>query len=292
MLKWMRLAGCIQISYGIESGSEKIRQSLNKPVSTRQVHHAFALTRRYGIMARAYFIYGCPGETDETVSETLELIREIQPLSTIFYLLDLFPGTALYEDFKKRTGTSDDIWMERIEDILYFQTDPALDPQQILAWGDALRKEFYRRLPDFVDSVDLIDDRDLYLCHADFLSRLGMTCSHGDYAQHTDIPRKEETAELLFRRALSYAPVHRAYLGLGILLQRKGATAKSVELLREATERYPNSDDLHTCLGISYMNLGQYRDALSSFKRLIHAEPASDYITECERLLDKHQSDD
>jgi len=142
MLKWMRMAGCIQISYGIESGSEKIRRNLNKPVSTEQVRNAFALTRRYGIMARAYFIYGCPGETDDTIAETLALIRQIQPLSAIFYLLAIFPGTALYEDFKKRTGTSDDIWMDRIEDILYFQTDPALGQNKILIWGDTLRKNF------------------------------------------------------------------------------------------------------------------------------------------------------
>ncbi|CAB5114250.1 hypothetical protein D3OALGA1CA_2164 [Olavius algarvensis associated proteobacterium Delta 3] len=287
VLKWMRMAGCIQISYGIESGSEKIRRNLNKSVSIDQVRHAFALTRRFGIMARAYFIYGCPGETDETIAETLELIRNIQPLSAIFYLLDIFPGTALYDDYIQRTGASDDIWMERIEDILYFQTDPALDREKILSWGDTLRHEFFRRLPDFAGDIDLTDDPDLVPFHADFLSRMGMTFSHGDYAQHPDIPRKEQTAEHLFRRALSYAPVHRAYLGLGVLLQKRGAAAESVALLREATDRYPKSDELQTCLGISYMNLGRFRDALSCFGKLIRPEPAAEYIAECQRHLNK-----
>ena len=118
----MRKAGCIQISYGVESGSEKIRGRLNKNIDKGEIKKAFELTRKYGILARAYFIYGCPEETWDTIKETLDLIEEIEPLSIIFYILDIFPGTALYEDFIKRTDSNDDVWLERIEDILYFET--------------------------------------------------------------------------------------------------------------------------------------------------------------------------
>ena len=91
ILHWMRKAGCIQISYGVESGSEKIRKGLNKRIRNEQVKRAFALTTRYGILARAYIIYACPGESPETISETEELIREIKPLSVLFYVLRIFP---------------------------------------------------------------------------------------------------------------------------------------------------------------------------------------------------------
>ena len=60
VLYWMRKAGCIQISYGVESGSEKIRKFLLKNISSEKIQSAFALTQKYGIMARAYFIYGAP----------------------------------------------------------------------------------------------------------------------------------------------------------------------------------------------------------------------------------------
>ena len=63
VLFWMRKAGCTQISYGVESGSEKIRKLLNKNIQTDQIKKAFSLTTRYGILSRAYFIYGCQGET-------------------------------------------------------------------------------------------------------------------------------------------------------------------------------------------------------------------------------------
>ena len=56
ILYWMRKAGCVQISYGVESGSEKIRNFLQKKINTDNILNAFTMTQRYGIMARAYFI--------------------------------------------------------------------------------------------------------------------------------------------------------------------------------------------------------------------------------------------
>ncbi len=94
MFYWMRKAGCIQISYGVESGSEKIRAVMNKNIKTEDIKRAFALTARYGIVARAYFIYGAPGESRETIQESIDLIHQIKPLIVIFYPLALFPGTA------------------------------------------------------------------------------------------------------------------------------------------------------------------------------------------------------
>jgi radical SAM superfamily enzyme YgiQ (UPF0313 family) len=222
VLFWMRKAGCLQISYGIESGSEKIREALNKQIKTGHIKKAFALTTKYGILARAYFIYGSPGETWATIQETIDLMDEIKPLSAVFYILDIFPGTELYERLKKSSGITDDIWLQKIEGILYADTDPALSDELILAFGKRLREEFHGNLHRFAQSLRLIERKDLSQEHADFCSRLGMTFSHGDYAQLDSVREKEETAESLFRRSLEYAPNQRAYLGLGIIKQRKG----------------------------------------------------------------------
>ena len=181
VLAWMRRAGCIQISYGVESGSETIRRRLNKTVSATRIRRAFALTQRYGILARAYFIYGCPGETRATIQETIDLMLEIKPLGAIFYILDLFPGTALYADMQRRLNCTDDIWLERVEDIMYFETDPNLSPDRILEFGRDLRESFYRNLPGFAEDLDPVDEREFYPLHADFFSRLAMTFDQGDY---------------------------------------------------------------------------------------------------------------
>jgi len=292
MLYWMRRAGCIQISYGVESGSERIRRVLGKDIKTGEINRAFSLTTAYGILARAYFIYGCPGECEETIQETLDLIDAIRPLSAIFYILDLFPGTALYEAYEKRSGVTDDIWLERIEDIMYFETDPSLGQEGVLRFGERLRGRFHRSLPRFAEAVELKDDPELYPTHADFLSRLAMTFSHGDYAAVEQIPGKDAVARRLYERALRYYPDHRAYLGLGIMLQKAGEFERSVDVLSEGRARYPASVTLAVCLAVNYMNLRAYSRALEHLLPFEDSSDALPHIVNCYQALGDREKRD
>jgi len=285
VLYWMRKAGCIQISYGVESGSEKIRKILNKNIKTDQIKKAFALTPRYGIMARAYFIYGCQGESWDTIQDTIDLIHKIKPLSIIFYILDIFPGTALYSDFKKRCKITDDIWLKRIEDIIYFQSDPDLSQDMILAFGQKLRMNYYENLAGFTDDIEVIDDKELYELHADFFSRLGMTFDYGDYANIEAIKDKDRVAERLYKKSLDYHPDQRSFLGLGIIKQKMGEYIQSAKILSEGVEHFPESEQLNICLGISYLNLREYNKALPYFLKFKDSKEANYYITACNEAL-------
>jgi len=285
MLFWMRRAGCIQISYGVESGSVKIRKALGKPVKTEQIKRAFALTTRYGILSRAYFIYGAPGETWQTIQETVDLMDEIKPLGSIFYILDIFPGTKLYSETKKKQGITEDIWLKKMEGIMYFETDPSMNDELILAFGKKLRTAFYERVHSYAEGIELVDRRDLYPWHADFCSRLGMTFSHGDYSRVQKVRQKLETAEKLFRKALGYSPDHRAYLGLGMIEQRKRKFKESIRILEEGLRHWPESEDLTLCLGIDYMNLGDFKTALGYFSKFPQSKTAIQYKEECVKAL-------
>ncbi|OPX38265.1 MAG: B12-binding domain-containing radical SAM protein [Deltaproteobacteria bacterium] len=285
ILSWMRKAGCVQVSYGVESGSENIRNFLNKKIRTSDIEKAFTCTTRMGIMARAYFIYGNRGESSETIQETIDLMLKIKPLSVIFYILDIFPGTALYENYKRASGATDDIWLGKIEDIMYFETDEGLTREQILAYGKTLRETFYKALPRFVDSIQLAEREDLFPFHADFCSRLAMTFTHGDYAHTKGIRGKDRLAENLYRKALHYYPDHRAYLGLGILYQKQRAYEASLRILLEGIDHFSESEQLHLCLGISYMNLGRMREALSSFEHCKDTPEAQQFISACKQAL-------
>jgi anaerobic magnesium-protoporphyrin IX monomethyl ester cyclase len=287
ILYWMRKAGCIQISYGVESGSRKIRNLLNKGINTEQIRRAFDLTTRYGILARAYFIYGSPGENWATIQESIDLINEIRPLSAIFYILDVFPGTALYSDLKKRGGITDEMWLEKIEDLMYFETDPGLSEELILGFGRRLRDEYYRNLPGFVDAINLLENKEFHEMHSDFLSRLAMTFSHGEYAKVDAINGKERVAEKLYEKSLHYYPNQRAYLGLGIIRQRNGSNAESVRILSEGVEKFPESRSLNVCLGISYMNLRDYQKALPYFLKFRGSREADEYIAGCYKGIER-----
>ena len=286
ILYWMGKAGCIQISYGVESGSEKIRnRMLNKNISTDDIKRAFAMTTKFGMLARAYFIYGSPGESWDTIEETIDLIREIKPLSIIFYILDIFPGTALYSDFKRRSGITDDIWLRQIEDIMFFETDPHMSKELILAFGQRLRTKYYEMLHSFVDAIDLAEDEALCQIHSEFLSRLGMTFTHGDYASIDAIKKKEKIAERLFSKSLDCYPDHRAYLGLGIIKQKERNYKESVRILSEGAECFPDSEPLNICLGISHMNLGDPNKALLYFLSFQDSSDAVYYAAKCYEAL-------
>jgi anaerobic magnesium-protoporphyrin IX monomethyl ester cyclase len=281
ILFWMRKAGCIQISYGVESGSKKIRNFLNKKVTDAQVEKAFAMTVKYGILPRAYFIYGCPGESPGTIGETIRLIEKIKPLVIHFFVLSLFPGTALYEEYKKNSNVTDDIWLNRIEDIKYFETDPKLSGKDVRSFGKQLQRRYYELIPGIVDAVALIDKKEFYPLHSDFCSRLGMTFDQGDYAKNDAIPEKGKIAEKLYMTALKYHPHPRAYLGLGIQYQKQKAYTESIKILSEGIKHFPRNEQINLCLSVSHMNLGSFETALSFLLKFQHSAQALEMIIHC-----------
>ena len=289
ILYWMRIAGCTQISYGVESGSYKIRKILNKDIADEEIIKAFEITRSYGIMPRAYFIYGNPGETQKTIEQTIRLINKIKPLSAIFYILDIFPGTKLYEDFKKRTKADDEIWLKKIEDIMYFQTDNKLNEKKVLSYGKKLRQAFFSKLPEFALNINLIKSAKLSPFHADFLSRLAMTFAFGDYSNNPNIPNPAQIAHKLFLKALKYFPDHRAFLGLGMLYQRANMHKETLNILTIGLKHYPNSEELNICFGVSLMNIGDYNKALEKFLSFSTNPQAIKYAIFCAKILKKDE---
>ncbi|MFH1993786.1 MAG: radical SAM protein [Pseudomonadota bacterium] len=285
VFEWMRKAGCIQISYGVESGSAKIRAALNKKIKTADIEKAFDITLKYGILPRAYFIYGCPGESRETIRETIDLISRIKPLVIHFFILSIFPGTALYTKLKKRSKITDDIWLNRIEDIKYFETDPALSRELVVSFGRTLQAEYCRQLPAIIDAVELVDKEEFYPLHSDFCSRLGMTFDHGDYAKIDAIKDKETIAAKLYQKALQYYPNARAYLGLGIIHQKNRSYEPSIKILLEGLGYFPDDEQLNLCLGVSLMNVGEYQQALTYLLKFQHSQQVLGLITGCYQAL-------
>jgi len=281
----MRKAGCVQLSFGVESGSDKIRKRLGKPIKREKIISAFSLTASYGILPRAYFIYGSPGETDQTIKESIDLLKIIKPLGAIFYLLVIYPGTRLYQHAVRKLGVSDDLWNRKIEDLPWLEVDQDLDFPMVKAFGDRLRSEFHTNLDTFARQIHLVDIKELYPWHADFLSRLAMTFSHGEYANDTRVKNQAETAEELYLKALSYAPDERAFLGFAMLYQRQKHFDKSISILEKGLTHHSENKDLNLCMGISHMNTGRYKTALIFLEKVKTYPGARPYIDICHQHL-------
>lgn len=102
VLKMMRKAGCINIKFGVESGSQKILDAMNKGITVAQTEKAFELCRLNGIAPLANLMIGYPGENMEDLGMTLELVKRIEPDHIEISITSPVFGTYLYEMAKSK----------------------------------------------------------------------------------------------------------------------------------------------------------------------------------------------
>jgi radical SAM superfamily enzyme YgiQ (UPF0313 family) len=98
LLAHMKEAGCDRIRIGIESGSERILKHMNKGITLAQIRKSVEVLHRSGIPWSAYFMLGVPAETEESIQETLALIREIDPPFVTLARFTPLPGTPMYQE--------------------------------------------------------------------------------------------------------------------------------------------------------------------------------------------------
>jgi radical SAM superfamily enzyme YgiQ (UPF0313 family) len=89
-------AGCVLIGYGIESGSQRILDFVNKQVSVEQAKEAIRLTKKHLGWADCSFMIGYPGETRETIQETINFCKDLDLAPEVIFFLTPYPGTELY----------------------------------------------------------------------------------------------------------------------------------------------------------------------------------------------------
>jgi len=100
LLRKMKEAGCWLISYGVESGNQKILDAINKGFTVQQIMSAFETTRKIGISTVGFFMVGLPGETEATIKETLALSKKIKPNFVSWGILVAYPGSSFYKDIQ------------------------------------------------------------------------------------------------------------------------------------------------------------------------------------------------
>ena len=96
MLRMMKKAGCLSLSFGIESGSDRLLNIVRKGVSTQQTRRAVTMTRQAGIIAKGNFILGLPQETRRDSLKTIWFALSLPLLRARFSLLVPYPGTELW----------------------------------------------------------------------------------------------------------------------------------------------------------------------------------------------------
>lgn len=96
----MKKAGCQQIFFGVESGSQKILDIIGKGTTVEQNERAIRMAREVGLFVSISVIIGHPGETIETMNQTVEFIKKTRPDDVYICVATPYPGTQLYEQIK------------------------------------------------------------------------------------------------------------------------------------------------------------------------------------------------
>ena len=101
MLKVMKSAGCCSINYGIETGSERLRERFPKfkGLTNKDIKGVFDLTKKMDIKPTASLLVGLPGESEETINESIRLVRDIKPWEFSFNIVVPFPGNDLWYEY-------------------------------------------------------------------------------------------------------------------------------------------------------------------------------------------------
>jgi len=112
MLEAMKAAGCWQISYGVETGSQRLLDLIQKGISIDRIERTFSLTKEVGISIRAFFMLGLPTETRAESLKTIALAKKLDARWSQFTLFTPFPGTTLYDTAVRERGLRSDNWSD------------------------------------------------------------------------------------------------------------------------------------------------------------------------------------
>jgi radical SAM superfamily enzyme YgiQ (UPF0313 family) len=143
MLRLMGKAGCWLISWGIESGNERILKNARKGADPSKAERSLRWAKKAGIKNWGYFIIGLPGETEETIRETIEFSKKLPLDIALFHVAAPYPGTPFFFEVVEkgwfRPGTR---WEQVDMDKGTVLDYPDLPAERLLYWQKRAWREW------------------------------------------------------------------------------------------------------------------------------------------------------
>ncbi len=161
MLELMGKAGCWLISWGIESGNEQILRHARKGAYPDKAERALRWAKKAGIKNWGYFIIGLPGETEETIRDTIDFSKKLPLDIALFHVAAPYPGTPFFFEVVEnnwfRPGTR---WEQVDMDKGTVLDYPELSAERLLYWQKrAFREWAFRPGPIMTYLKMLVSDR-------------------------------------------------------------------------------------------------------------------------------------
>jgi len=149
MLGLMKKAGCHMIRLGVESGVQELLNNVKKGITTGQTEQVFAWAHEVGMDTHAHLMIGLPGETKETIEETILFVQKIDPTVVTFGIMTPYPGTPFFNELREHhpelgDGTCMDL--SKLHTHAYYnETFTALSAEELQKYIRKVYKKFYLR---------------------------------------------------------------------------------------------------------------------------------------------------
>ncbi|WP_420264341.1 B12-binding domain-containing radical SAM protein [Candidatus Magnetominusculus dajiuhuensis] len=158
VLRLMKKAGCVQIAYGIESGSQHILDRIKKNITVEQIESAMAITVESGIEPIGLFMLGLPGDTPQTMRETVNLSKKLPLGYAQFAITVPYPGTELYNELVTKGSIDPYDWdgysqyASMVKGKIIYITE-GLTAESLYKWQKTALREYYLRWPPMWRSI-------------------------------------------------------------------------------------------------------------------------------------------
>jgi radical SAM superfamily enzyme YgiQ (UPF0313 family) len=147
-MKKMKAAGCRCLCVGFESGSQLILNNMKKNIRLEEMFQFMKDAKKAGLLIHGCFMAGLPGETKETLKDTLELAKRLKPDTVQFYPVMVYPGTEAYDWYKERKLITTDDFSKWLTPKGLHNTvirTEELSSEELVRFCDDARRAFYLR---------------------------------------------------------------------------------------------------------------------------------------------------
>jgi len=170
LLQLMKAAGCKRVGFGVESGNQRVLDCIKKGQTIDDVRQAFRNARLAGLETIGFFIFGLPGENEDTMDDTIKLALELDPDLANFMIAAPYPGTNLYDMVLEEGDLFSSDWRDFAihDDKARFAIGDVTAELVERKWHEAYRRfylrpsrllrkgltpEFWRSLPTYVSDA-------------------------------------------------------------------------------------------------------------------------------------------
>ena len=143
VLNIMKKAGCWEISFGLETGSNEMLKKMDKLAEIEKSEQAVKWTADAGIRTKGLFMLGYPGETNETIEMTKDFVRRIPMTIMNLTKFTPYPGSPIYRDLYG-TNIRDDHW-EKMNGMNFVWSPEGFTAEQLDRKYQEVLTSFYKR---------------------------------------------------------------------------------------------------------------------------------------------------